>query len=117
MNSIMAKTIPPPVSPYLLKLSSHAEGLTGKFSHIAQVLSQISATLSVVVCLKLECPDHEYPQLERAEWLLLLHQFSAVQTLHVSRRLTKHVYLALEDILQEMVAKVLLSLNLIDLQG
>ena len=81
----MAKTIPPRVSPYLLKPSSHAEGLTGKFSHIAQVLSQISATLSDVVRLKLECPDHEYPQLERAEWLLLLRQFSAVQTLHASR--------------------------------
>ena len=45
---------------------------------------------------------------------MLLRQFSAVQTLHASRKLAKSVSLALEDVPQEMVAEVLPSLNLID---
>ena len=93
------------------------QGIDWQVSHMAQVLSQLSTTLSNVVHLKLESPNHKYPQLERAEWLQLLGEFSAVQTLHASRKLASHVSLALEDITQETVAKVLPSLNLIDLQG
>lgn len=89
-------------------------GIDYQVSHIAQVVSHFSATLSNIVRLKLECSDRKYAQLEHAEWLLLLRQFSAVQTLHASRKL---VSLALEDVPQEMVAEVLPSLNLIDFHG
>ena len=40
-----------------------------------------------------------------------------MRTLHVSRRLARHVTLALEGITQEMVADFLPSISLIDLQG
>ncbi len=89
-------------------------------SHIAQVLSQFSATLSNVVHLKLEAQLKEGRQLEGTddvEWLHLLHQFSTVQTLHVSQELAGHVALALEDVTREMVAEVLPSLDLIRIVG
>ena len=99
------------------KIVISCRGIDWQVSHIVQVLSQFSATLSNVVRLKLESPDHKYPQSARAEWVLLLRQFSAVQILHASWKLAKHVSSALENIPQEMVAEVLPSLNLIDLQG
>ncbi len=47
------------------------------------------------------------------EWLHLLHQFSTVQTMHVSRELAGYIALALEDITAEMVAEVLPFLDLV----
>ena len=95
-------------------------GIDWQVSHIAQVLSQFSATLSNVAHLKIEYPDHNYPLLEGAddaEWLLLLRQFSAVETLRVSRNLARYISQTLEDIPQEMVADVLPSLISIGLEG
>ena len=89
-------------------------------SLIAQVLRQISATLSNIVRLTFESPDQRYPRLDgadNAEWLPLLHQFSAVRALHASGKLAKHVSQTLEDIPQDMFAGVLPFLNLIDLEG
>jgi hypothetical protein len=103
--------------PIRIVISCRGAGTDWQVSHIAQVLRPLSATLSNVVRLKLESPNHKYPRLERAEWLLLLRQFSSMQTLHVSRKLAEDVSQILEDITQEMVADVLPSLNLIDLQG
>ena len=95
-------------------------GIDWQVSHIAQVLSQFSATLSDIICLKLELPDELPPAqvegVDGAEWLLLLHQFSAVQTMHASGKLARLVVSTLEDIPQEMVADVLPSLGLIDLK-
>jgi len=45
--------------------------------------------------------------------VLLLYQFSTVQTLYVSQELAGHVALGLEQITGEMVAEVLPSLDLI----
>ena len=99
------------------KIVISCRGIDWQVPHMAKVLNQSSATLSNVVRLKLESPDHKYPQLARTDWRLLLRQFSAVQTLHASRRLAKHVSMALEDIAQEQVADVLPSLHSIDLPG
>ncbi len=96
------------------------EGIDWQVSHIAQVLSQFSATLSNVVHLKLEVGTKKYRQIEGTvdvEWPHLLHQFSAVQTLHVSWELAWHVALALKDITGNMVAEVLPFLDLIYLPG
>jgi hypothetical protein len=85
-------------------------------SHMAWALGQFSATLSNVAHLKFDvCLFH--PGLDDAEWLHLLHRFSAVQTLFVSRTPAKRVALALEDITAEMAAEVLPSLHLICLVG
>ena len=84
------------------------------------MLSQFSATLSNIVSLNFKFPDKILPAqaegADGAEWLLLLHQFSAVQMLHISGKLGRHVVLALADTPQEMVADVLPSLDLIDLK-
>jgi hypothetical protein len=97
------------------------EGIDWQVSHIAQVLRQFSARLSNVVHLKLEVQLEDDCQLagtDDVEWLHLLHQFSTVQTLHVSRDLAGHVALALEGIAGEMmVAEVLPSLDLNYLEG
>jgi hypothetical protein len=97
------------------------EGVDWQVWHMAHVLSQISATLSNVVHLKLKAhPGEDDRQLEDrdgVEWRHLLHQFSAVQTLHVSQGLAGHVSLALEDVAGETVTEVLPSLGLICLAG
>ncbi len=95
-------------------------------SHRAQVLSQFSATLSPFVHLELGVhfepgarleEDRPLEGTDNFEWLQLLHPFSTVQTLHVSRRVAGHVAHALEDTTGEMVAEVLPSLDLIYLAG
>ena len=87
---------------------------------MAQVLSHFSATLPNIVHLKLEVQleeDHQLEGTDDVEWLHLLHQFSAVQTLHVSHELAGHVALALEDIAWETSAHRLPFLDLIYLAG
>jgi hypothetical protein len=82
------------------------------------MFSQFSATLSNVVHLKLgayDARDRELEGWDDGKWLYLLHQFSTVQSLYVSRPLARHVALALEDITAE-VAEVLPSLDLICLE-
>ena len=88
-------------------------------SHMAQVLSHLSVTLSSVVHLnlKVEPKGRQLMGMDDVEWQPLLRQFSTVKTLHVSQELAEHVALALEDITEEMVAEVLPSLNLICLEG
>src|ERR1700677_3111838 len=89
-------------------------------SHIAQVLSHMSAKLSNVVHLKLKVePEGLYlVGTDDVEWTHLLHQFSAAKTMHVSQELACHVALALEGIITaEMVDEVLPSLDLIRIVG
>ena len=104
--------------PHYARTNVLCHGIDWQVSHIAQVVSHFSPTLSNVKHLKLE--DERRLQLEGTddiEWLHLLHQFPTVRTLHVSRRLAGLVALALEDIAFETVADVLPSLNLIYFQG
>jgi hypothetical protein len=63
--------------------------------------------------LKVEPEGRQLMGTEDIEWIHLLQQFPAVQTLHVSRELAGHVALALEDIAGEMVDEVIPSLDLI----
>jgi hypothetical protein len=97
------------------------EGIGWQVWHMAHVLSQFSATLSNVVHLKLKAhPGEDDRQLEDrddVEWQHLLHQFPAVQTLHVSQGLAGHVSLALEEVAGEVVTEVLPSLDLVCLAG
>jgi len=88
-------------------------------SHMAQVLSQFSATLSNVVHLKLKV-EPEGRQLEgtdNVEWQPFLRPLSTVQTLHVSEELAGHIALSLEAITGETVAEAFSSLDLIYLAG
>ena len=84
-------------------------------SLIAEVVNRFSAILSTVVYLSLMWP--EYHQIDDIDWLHLLHPFSAVQTLHVSSRLARHLAPVLEDIPAERVTEVLPSLWLAYLEG
>ena len=86
--------------------------------HIAQVVSQFSATIATFVHLKLDIDEDPQSQdTNDVEWQHLLHQFSTVKTLHVPRKLAAHVSLALEDTTGETVVNVLPSLELIYLEG
>ncbi|KAH9172836.1 hypothetical protein EDB89DRAFT_1905739 [Lactarius sanguifluus] len=96
------------------------QGIDWQVSHIAQVLSHVSITLSNVVHLKLAVVDTYSGQLEDTDdvdWPHLLHLFTAVQTLHVSQKIASRVAVALEDITGEMAAEVLPTLDLIYLVG
>ena len=86
-------------------------------SHMAQVLSQFSATLSNVVHLKLEGNQVDREGTDGVEWLYLLHQFSTVRTLYIPWTFARHVALALEDITVEMATEVLSTLDLIYLEA
>ena len=79
-------------------------------SLIAEVVNRFSAIPSTVVHLSLTWP--EYEEIDDIDWLHLLHPFSTVQTLHVSRILAWEVASALEDNPAERVTEVLPSLCL-----
>jgi hypothetical protein len=97
------------------------EGIDWQVSHMAQVLSHFSATLSHVTHLKLELELQKGRQLEGVddvEWLLLLHRFSAVKTLHVSQNLAGYIARTLEDMPSAgMFTEALPSLDLLYLEG
>ena len=95
------------------------EGIDCQVSHIAQVLGYMSAKLSNVIHLKLKVDQYGFhlKGTDDVEWMLLLNQFSTLQTLHVSRELAGYVALALEDIPAEMVDEVLPCLDLLCVAG
>ena len=104
--------------PVRTTISSDAFNL--QVSDLAQVLSRFSATLFAVVHLELDAQLEDDYRLERTnvvEWLHIFRQFPAVQTLHVSWRLTGFIALALNGIRGETVAEVLPFLELICLEG
>jgi hypothetical protein len=85
-------------------------------SQIIQVVNQFSAICSNMVHLKLLLEYRELRVTGDAGLLQLLHQCSAVQTLHISRKLAGHIALVLESITADMVDVVLPSLELISLE-
>ena len=94
------------------------DGIDWQVSHIAQVVSHFSVTLSNVVHLELEdAISIIFEGTDDIAWLQLLQQFPTVQTLLVSFELAGYVALTLEDIPSETVVEVLPSLDLIYLQG
>ena len=95
-----------------------ADTFDWKIPKMAQMLSQLSATLNSVIHLKLEAlfKGGEYI-LELVDWLDRFCQFHAMKILDVSGLLAMYVAPALEDITMEMVAEVFPSLHLIFLEG
>ncbi|KAH8981993.1 hypothetical protein EDB86DRAFT_3086579 [Lactarius hatsudake] len=96
------------------------KGIDWQFSDIAQALMQFSAAFSNVDHLRLTTEfneDRHSEDTDDVEWLQLLRQFSTTQTLHVSAELARRVALALEDIVAEMAAELLPSLDLICVEG
>ena len=83
--------------------------------HVAQALGQSSSS-SNVVHLKIKFWDRA-EDIGYIEWQPLLHQFSIIQTLYVSRDLARYVALELEDIARGMFAGSLQSLDLICLES
>jgi hypothetical protein len=90
------------------------QGIDWQGSHIVQVLSQLSATLSYVDHLNLK-GDRKGTDL--VDWQHFLRQFPNAKTIRVSRKLAGRVALALEDIPGEMVTEAVPSLELICLVG
>ena len=93
-------------------------GIDWQVSHMAQVLRHFLATLSHVIHLRLRLlKQYQFESTDDVEWHLLLHRFSAVQTLHVSEDPAGHIAVALEDMLEGMFAESLPCLNLIYLEN
>lgn len=108
-------------SHFALQIS--CRGLDWQISHISDALSQSSAILSHVDNLLIDTRDlhlgwRDDTRVEPSEWLELLHPFTAVATLRVSKQLARHVALALEDIAiaGEDVAEMLPALHLLCLE-
>ena len=98
------------------------EGMASQVSHLPEALNQIkiSAILSNVVHLKLEFVPGRGRQLEGTfdvQWRHFFGQFSNVKTLHVSRKLARHMTPALEDIAGGIGVELLPSLGLIWMGG
>ena len=97
------------------------EGIDWQVSHIAQVLSHFSTTISNVVHLKLKVEPEglQLRGMDDVEWQHLIHQCTILQTLHVSQELAGHVAQALEQVADsdDIIAEVFPSLDLICLAG
>ena len=95
------------------------EGIDWQVSHISQVLSYLSATVSNVIHLKLKVePDGlQLKGMDDVEWQYLLRQCSIVKTLYVSQELAGNVAYELDHIAEDLVSEVLPSLDLICLAG
>ena len=103
----------------IVRTEISCKGIDWQVSHMAQVLSKFSAILSNIVLLQLKAKVEEDSELEdtNVDWLHLLQQFFAVQTLRISRELAGHVALTLEELTAGMVGEVLPFLNSICLVG
>jgi hypothetical protein len=95
------------------------EGIDWQLSHMAQVLSHFSPTLSYIINLELVFwpkQSHQIVLAGTTEWLHLLRPFTALRALYVSEKLAGHVAIALEDITADMDT-VFPSLQVIHLEG
>ena len=89
-----------------------------KKKNMAQVLRHFSTVFPQLVHLKLSLSEHyQLEGTDDVEWHLLLHRFSALQTLHVSQGLAGPLAVVLEDMPEGMFAESLPSLNLIYLEN
>jgi hypothetical protein len=93
-----------------------SEAIYWQVTHMAQVLSQVSATLSNVVHLELYKGPH-HGCMDTVEWQRLLRQFSAVQTLKVGWGIAECMARTLEDLTEERVVGLFPFLELICLQS
>ena len=79
----------------LVLTTIRCKGIDLQVSHMTQVLSQLSPTLSIVNYLKLHAEPNDPPFEDDVELPHLLHRFSAVKTLHESQKLAGQVALVL----------------------
>ena len=99
-------------------LAIYCEALYWEISQITHVLGWISPILSdmvhfAIIFMPFKSEAHT---IDDIEWLQLLHLFSSLQTLFVSRDIAGDVSRALEDITGAMVTEVLPALDLLCLQ-
>ena len=103
----------------LLDLSISCEGLDWQVSHLAEVLSQSSAVLPNVHNLYIY-EDFLQPrwegEMDDTEWLALIRQFTALETLRVSHQQVEHVAHALNNVTVEMAPEILPALRLLFLE-
>ncbi|KAH9028410.1 hypothetical protein EDB84DRAFT_1563134 [Lactarius hengduanensis] len=100
-------------------LQISCQGLDWQVSHVAQTLSQSAALLSNVGDLSIDARElspggKDY--MDDTEWLDLLRPFTAVETLHVSRKLAGHVARGLKGVTGDMVIEILPSLYSLSLE-
>ena len=85
--------------------------------HMDQVLRKFATMLSNIIDLKLVGWFHKRRLfLADLEWVHVLHQFSTVQALYVSREFAQCITRELKSMTEEMVAKALFSTELICLE-
>jgi hypothetical protein len=90
-------------------------GLDYQVSYVVHVLGQLDAMLSNVghLSVRIQAASGQQVDVDRTEWLLLLHLFRAVETMHVCRAMAWYIASALEVIAEEMVTEVLPALHLL----
>ena len=93
-----------------------SEAFEWRVTHMAQVLSRVSATLSNVVHLELYKGPH-HGCMSTVEYQRVLCQFSAVRTLKVGWEIAERMARTLEDLIEERVVELFPFLELILLQG
>jgi hypothetical protein len=101
-----------------LSVAISGGGLDFQVSYMVHVLGQLDAMLSNVghLSVRVELGFGRQDDVDRTEWLLLLHLFRAVETMHVCRAMAWYIASALEDIAEEMVTEVLPALHLLYLE-
>ena len=98
-----------------VSITTICEGIDWQVSHMTHLLSQFSVALSNVVHLNVTNLSNLEGQLEGiddVEWRDILHPFSTVKSLYVSKKLAEHISLVLEDITEGMVLPSLDSIRL-----
>ena len=98
-----------------VSITTICEGIDWQVSHMTHLLSQFSVALSNVVHLNITNLSNLEGQLEGiddVEWRDILHPFSTVKSLYVSKKLAEHISLVLEDITEGMVLPSLDSIRL-----
>ena len=94
-------------------------GSDSQILFMTHVLSQLDAMLSKVEIFSVGGIPVQFGRqdnMDRTEWLELLHLFPAVEGMFVYMEMTRHIACALEDIAEELVTEVLPALHLICLE-
>jgi hypothetical protein len=103
--------------PRRINVNILCEGIGWQVSHLAQALNQMSVVLSNMVHLAIGYDSNtEQGDTDDIDWLDLLHPFSSVQTMVVSRQCAGHISRALKDITGVVATKILPALDLLCLE-
>ena len=102
----------------LLSLYISCQGLDWQVSHLAEVLNQSSAVLPNIyhLYIKDELSPRWQGEMDDIEWLTLIRQFTAVETLRISSRQTGHVAHVLNNVTVGMAPELFPALRLLFLE-